>query len=199
MVNWMQVASLSLLLSGVSSPLRAEPLGVSIEIGAGLNTCQDNGDFSCADFNAGGHFDLSVGYRFFPYFGVTLDLNYGWFSHQDDAFTLHTANLLPSFKLYKAFGKLEGEVGLGIGYAHHSIRGDDIDEALKRTATTVAAVKLGLGLRYRITPSFSTTLGARYVHTGQMNSCGESELPVNCEDVDGPGLLQIGVYAGYDF
>ena len=99
----MRLGILVLCVVGLSGSALAEKVGASVELGGGLSICQDNGDFKCDQLETGAQFEFSVGYRFVPYFGLTLDLNYGWLSHEDDAFQLTTLHLLPTFKLYRQF------------------------------------------------------------------------------------------------
>lgn len=225
-----RILSVALVLGllGVAAPASAiEVLGVELQFdalaGVGLNTCVSNGQYDCGDVGPNVGFLIAPGARFLDYFGLYLDITFGWLSPDANAMSsagpvgdasVSTIQVMPVFRgfySYNVFGLAEIEFygGLGAGWsrmkASYEIKAAGMSFDSEGSWRTFFAPKFNAGGIYRVTEQIGVGLNIDFVVNidGTGRHCSEENGDGSCHDVpddfEQSEFMQILILGSYLF
>lgn len=180
--------------------------GLEIFGGLGGNVCLESGDASCDNLDPSVAMMLGVGYRFSSFFGLYLDMNYGFLSpdYPDDYTgskdaSFYSMSLMPTARFFAELRDAEVYGGFGFGYSRMGIENDDADLYLNSWAN----VKFLVGGAIQIWPKLyvGAEVQLTYNIDGDWESCYESGGDTDCSsgDTDVVDLLQPMAFVKYRF
>lgn len=160
------------------------PVEFEFFVGAGLNACLKSGNAKCSDVDPSAGLFFAPGLRIAKFFGLYMDVNFGWFNVDIEDTDMVTMSIIPMARFFFDFevGELFGGLGAGYsrlvadGWAPHPVSGSL--ESLTVVQDGWFNPKFSFGITFKVAEPVS--LGFTLDYLANVDGAGE-----RCETFSG--------------